>query len=55
VKRRTQELLFRLWLSRQPINAGNLNYALKNPESTAALMFAAFKAGRRSTMNRGGK
>lgn len=43
----TQEQLFCAWAERQQINIGNLEYALKDEESTAWLMFQAFKAGRR--------
>jgi hypothetical protein len=47
----TQEQQFRDWLERQSINVGNLDYALKDEESTAWLMFQAFKAGRRSALS----
>ena len=44
----TQEQLFREWIARQPsMNVGNLDYALKDDDSIAWLMFQAFKAGRR--------
>lgn len=44
----TREQQFRAWVERQPINVGNLDYALKDEESTAWLMFQAFKAGLRT-------
>lgn len=44
----TQEQLFREWAASQPMNIGNLDYALKDEESVAWLMFQAFKAGIRA-------
>jgi len=42
----TLEQQFREWVARAPgINFGNLDYALKDPESIAYDAFQAFKAG----------
>jgi hypothetical protein len=48
----TREQQFRAWAAREPFNIGNLDYALKDSESIAWLMFQAFKAGMRITHHR---